>query len=370
MDVDWVKRARPAVQAIQPYVPGKPLEEAQRELGLASLVKLASNENPYGPSQKVLDAVADMLPACNRYPDGNGFYLKALLAEKHAVAPASITLGNGSNDILELVASAFLEPGTNAIYAEYAFIIYALAVARSAAEARVAPAKNYAHDLDAILAKVDERTRVIYLANPNNPTGTYFSQAALQGFLQALPRSVIVVLDEAYFEYVEAVDYSNGLALQQQFENLLVTRTFSKAYGLSGFRVGYSISHPAIADVLNRVRQPFNVASPSLLAAQIALSDGDYLQRAVACNNAGMQQLCAGLREMGLAFIPSVANFVTFDAGEHAAQINQQLLQRGVIVRPVANYAMPRHLRVSIGLEEENRKFLDALALVLQAQKN
>jgi len=207
------------------------------------------------------------------------------------------------------------------------------------------------------------------LANPNNPTGTYFSQASLQAFLNAVPRSVIVVLDEAYFEYVHAADYTHGLVLQQQFDNLLVTRTFSKAYGLSGFRVGYSISNPAIADVLNRVRQPFNVASPSLVAAQTALPDSHYLQRAIDCNNAGMQQLCEGLRTMGLAFIPSVANFVSFDAGQHAAQVNQQLLERGVIVRPLANYAMPRHLRVSIGLEEENRKFLDALAQVLPAQK-
>ena len=369
MVTDWIKVARRTVQAMQPYQAGKPLEEAQRELGLASLVKLASNENPHGPSPRVLNAMTESLSDCNRYPDANGYYLKSALASKFAVDVEAITLGNGSNDILELVASAFLDHSASAVYSQYAFVVYALAVARSGAAALVAPASNYGHDLDAMLALVQPNTKVVYLANPNNPTGTDFSHNSLAVFLRALRSDIVVVLDEAYYEYAQAADYPDGQLLQRSHPNLILTRTFSKAYGLSGLRVGYSLSHPAIADVLNRVRQPFNVTSPSLLGAQVALDDDQHLQQGLDTNRAGMEQITTGLDTLGLEAIPSAANFVTFAPGIDAARVNQALLERGVILRPLANYHMPKHLRVSIGLEHENQKFLNELPAVLSALK-
>ncbi len=369
MVTDWIKVARRTVQAMQPYQAGKPLEEAQRELGLTSLVKLASNENPHGPSARVLNAMTESLSDCNRYPDANGYYLKSALASKFAVDVEAITLGNGSNDILELVASAFLDHNSSAVYSQYAFVVYALAVARSGAAALVAPATNYGHDLDAMLALVQPNTKVVYLANPNNPTGTYFSHNSLAVFLRALRSDIVVVLDEAYYEYAHAADYPDGQLLQRSHPNLILTRTFSKAYGLSGLRVGYSLSHPVIADVLNRVRQPFNVTSPSLLGAQVALDDDQHLQQGLDTNRAGMEQITTGLDTLGLEAIPSAANFVTFAPGIDAARVNQALLERGVILRPLANYHMPKHLRVSIGLEHENQKFLNELPAVLCALK-
>jgi histidinol-phosphate aminotransferase len=365
MAVNYIDLARLPVRGMQPYQPGKPVEEAQRELGLEKLVKLASNENPRGPSSKVIDAVNGMLGSTNRYPDANGFYLKQALAERHNVAAECITLGCGSNDVLELVASAYLDSSNSAIYDQHAFIVYSLAVARSGAKALVSPANAYGHNLEAMLELLRDDTRVIYIANPNNPTGTYVGESELRHFLQQLPADVIVVLDEAYVEYVDQADYPNGLLLAREFPNLLLTRTFSKAYGLSGFRVGYGISNPDIADVLNRVRQPFNVASPSLVAALTSLDDSAYIDQTVATNRAGMQQLEAGFSQLGLDYIPSVGNFITFKCIADAGEMNQKLLQQGVIVRPIANYAMPEHLRVSIGLEEENSFFLQQLEKVL-----
>ncbi|MGB5325993.1 MAG: histidinol-phosphate transaminase [Pseudomonadales bacterium] len=365
MVIDWVARARAEVQRIMPYQAGKPIEEARRELGLERLVKLASNENPHGPSDKVLEALQKSALACNRYPDSNGYYLKQRLAQQLSVDPAMLTLGNGSNDVLELVASAYLDRGASAVYSEYAFVVYSLAVQRSGAEARVAPAKDYCHDLDAMLAATDASTRVVYIANPNNPTGNYVCESALRAFLQALDPGIIVVLDEAYCEYVQVGDYPDGIALQREFANLVVTRTFSKAYGLGGLRVGFAVSDRGIADVLNRVREPFNVSSLSLAAAEAALNDHEHLAQAIATNNAGMQQLADGLDALGLKRIPSVANFITFEPGRDAAAVNQALLQAGVIVRPVANYNLPLHLRASVGLAEENALFLEKLALVI-----
>ncbi len=296
MSSNLIDLARPVVKTMQAYQPGKPIEEAQRELGIASFIKLASNENPRGPSESILTAISAALPDINRYPDANGYYLKKLLAEKNGVGAECITLGCGSNDILELVASAYLDRGTTAAYSQYGFLVYALATARSGAAPIVVPAKNYGHDLLAMTAAVTENTRVIYIANPNNPTGTYANEQSLVGLLDGIPRSVIVVLDEAYFEYVSRPDYPDGVSLLARYDNLLVTRTFSKAYGLSGMRVGYSVSHPDIADILNRVRQPFNVASLSLVAAQAALKDERYLEQTVAMNHAGMKQLETGLK--------------------------------------------------------------------------
>lgn len=369
MTSPFITLARPAIQSMQAYQVGKPIEEARRELGIAHFIKLASNENPRGPSPAVLAALATAAQEINRYPDGNGFYLKQILAERHGVDAAAITLGAGSNDILELIASAYLDSDTSAIYSEYGFLVYALATARSGAESIVVDACDYGHDLSAMAGAVKNNTRVIYIANPNNPTGTYTNHNDLVALLDAVPASVLVVLDEAYCEYINKADYPDGIALQKRYANLIITRTFSKAYGLGGLRVGYSISDPMIADMLNRVRQPFNVTSLSLAAAQAALDDDGYLAESVALNDAGMQQLESGLSALGLNYIESAANFITFETPCLASEINQQLLQLGIIVRPVANYGLNNHLRVSIGLENENAQFLQALTQILEPLK-
>ncbi len=331
----------------------------------AGIVKLASNENPLGPSPKVLDAIRAELSELTRYPDGNGFALKQRLAERYSVGINQVTLGNGSNDILELVARAYLAPGLNAVFSEHAFAVYPIATQAVGAEGRAVPARNWGHDLDAMAAAIDENTRVVFVANPNNPTGTWFDAAALGEFLARVPEHVLVVLDEAYIEYAEGQELPDGLAFLADYPNLLVSRTFSKAYGLAALRVGYAISSPVIADVLNRVRQPFNVNSLALTAACAALDDVDYLLASRKANDAGMLQLETGFRQLGLEWIPSRGNFIAVNFARDAAPINQALLREGVIVRPMAGYGMPTFLRISIGTEQENARFLDVLRQVL-----
>lgn len=368
MSCDFLAKALPSVQELSPYVPGKPVEELAREFGLnpADIVKLASNENPLGPSPKVCMAITQALPELTRYPDGSGFSLKEKLAERFAVDPAQITLGNGSNDILELVARAWLAPGRNAVFSEHAFAVYPISTLASGAECRQVPAKEYGHDLDAMAAAIDSNTRVVFIANPNNPTGTWFNQAALNAFLSKVPSDVLVVLDEAYIEYAADSDLPDGMAYLSRYANLLVSRTFSKAYGLAALRVGYAVSSKNIAAVLNRVRQPFNVNSLALVAACAALDDEDYLTRSRETNTQGMQQLEAGFKQLGLSWLPSRGNFIAVDFKRDTAAIDQALLARGVIVRPIAGYAMPTFLRVSIGTQAENQHFLDALTDVLK----
>ncbi len=366
-----LESAIPGVQALRPYAPGKPLSELEREYGIRDAVKLASNENPLGPSEKVLAALRGGFDELARYPDGNGFELKAKLARRHGVAPECITLGNGSNDVLELVARAFLSPQTSAVFSAHAFAVYPIVTQAIGARSRVAAAHNgsrgplFGHDLDAMLAQIDDDTRVVFIANPNNPTGTWLPSRSLRAFVEAVPANVVVVIDEAYFEYVDEADYPDSSRWLNDFPNLLVTRTFSKAYGLASLRVGYGISQPELADVLNRVRQPFNVNSFAQLAACAALDDREHLARAVEVNRAGMAQLVAGFNELTLPFIPSVGNFVAVDTGRDAADVYEALLREGVIVRPVDNYGMPGYLRISVGLEHENRRCLDALGKVL-----
>lgn len=365
MTAKYISLARPVVQSMQAYQPGKPIEEAQRELGIEAFIKLASNENPRGPSARVQQTIAASAADINRYPDANGFYLKQVLAERCGVEAQCITLGCGSNDVLELIASAYLDSDLSAIYSQYGFLVYGLAVARSGAKPIVVDARDFGHDLAAMGQAVQDNTRVIYIANPNNPTGTYATESELIALLDSVSSDVLVVLDEAYFEYIDAADYPNGLGLLKRYANLIVTRSFSKAYGLGGMRVGYAVSNPDVADVLNRVRQPFNVSAVALAAAQAAVEDEQYLSESVRLNRAGMQQLEAGLNTLGIDYIPSVANFITLRAPGSAQQLNQQLLQSGIIVRPVANYAMDDYLRVSIGLEQENSQFLQVLGQLL-----
>jgi histidinol-phosphate aminotransferase len=365
--------ATPGVQALKPYTPGKPLSELEREYGIRDAVKLASNENPLGPSARALDAIRSQFDELARYPDGNGFALKAALARKLNVAAEQITLGNGSNDVLELVARAFLSPQSAAVFSAHAFAVYPIVTQAIGARANVAAAHDgsrgprYGHDPDAMLGAIDIDTRVVFIANPNNPTGTWLGKAALSGFLRQVPDDVIVVIDEAYFEYVDEPEYPDAVTWVSDYPNLLVTRTFSKAYGLASLRVGYGVSQAALADVLNRVRQPFNVNSFAQAAALAALADEDHLSRSVQVNREGMQQMTGGLRALGLDFIPSVGNFVAVDTGGDTSAVYEKLLREGVIARPVDNYGMPGFLRISIGLPEENRRCLAALGKVLGA---
>lgn len=367
MSCDFLALAVPGVQKLSPYVPGKPVDELARELNLdpAGIVKLASNENPLGPSPKALEAIRAELADITRYPDGSGYALKAKLSERFGLTAEQITLGNGSNDVLDLIARAWLAPGLNAVFSQYAFAVYPISTQATGAEGRAVPAKDHGHDLEAMLAAIDANTRVVFVANPNNPTGTWFGPDALESFLSRVPANVLVVLDEAYIEFAEGGELPNGLEYLARYPNLIVTRTLCKAYGLAGLRVGYAASSPQVADVLNRVRQPFNVNSLALVAACAALDDADYLAEGRRVNAAGMAQLEAGLAALDLAWIPSKGNFLAVDFGTDAAPINQGLLQRGVIVRPVAGYGMPTFLRVSIGTEAENARFLAALAEVL-----
>ncbi len=355
----------PGLPGLQPYVPGKPLAELKRELGIRDCVKLASNENPLGPGEKARRAAAGALSDLGRYPDGGGFELRQSLAEHHAMDPGCITLGNGSNDVLDLVARTFLQPGAESLFSEHAFAVYPIATQAVGAKARVAKAKGYGHDLEAMAALVNDRTRVVWIANPNNPTGTWLPAEALHGFLAALPRGCIAVVDEAYTEYVGEKDYPDASHWLGEFQNLIVTRTFSKVHGLAALRVGYGISDRRITDLLNRVRQPFNVNSVAQAAAAAALSDLDHVRASVRLNDAGLRQLRDGIARLGLSAIPSVGNFLTIDLGRPAGEVDQCLLREGCIARPVANYRLPNHLRVSVGLEAENARFLAALERVL-----
>ena len=367
MSCDFLSLALPGVQKLSPYVPGKPVEELAREFGLdpASIVKLASNENPLGPAPSVLQAVQRALPELTRYPDGNGFTLKQALSERFGFELSRITLGNGSNDVLELIGRAFAMPGVEVVFSQHAFAVYPIVTQAVGATAVQVPARNWGHDLPAMGAAITPATRLVFIANPNNPTGTWFERAEFEAFMASVPEHVLVVLDEAYTEYVEPGEALNGFDYIERYPNLIVCRTLSKAYGLAALRVGYCISHPQVADVLNRVRQPFNVNSLALAAAVAALADESYLAESRQLNRDGMRQLEQGLNELGLQWIPSRGNFIAVDLGRDAGPVYQGLLRAGVIVRPVAGYEMPNHLRVSIGLREENQRFLEALAGVL-----
>lgn len=366
-DTRYHELAVPGVRALHPYLPGKPIEELEREYGVENAIKLASNENPLGPAPAAIAAAQQELAGLARYPEGSGYRLTAALSKKHAVLPQAITLGNGSNDVLDMVARVFLGPGREAVFSEHAFAVYPIVVQAVGAVARIAAAQagNHGHDLDAMAACVGPDTRVVFIANPNNPTGTWLGQQELQRFLADLPEQVIVVIDEAYFEYVEQADYPDASRWLAEFPNLVVTRTFSKAWGLAGLRVGYAVAAPGIADLLNRVRHPFNVNSVAQAAAVAALDDNSHLEAGIRLNRDGLRQLETGFEKLGLSWIPSVGNFVAVDTGQDAAAVYERLLQQGVIVRPVANYGLPHHLRVTVGLPEENERFLSAIERAL-----
>lgn len=361
----------PGIAALRPYQPGKPVEELAREQGLNDIIKLASNENPRGPSAAVLEAVAEAAADLTRYPDGSGYQLKQALidfcaAQGVTIEANQITLGNGSNDVLDLVTRATVEPGAEVIVAEHCFVVYPVATTCAGGTLVSVPAKDYGADLDGMLEAITEQTRLIFLANPNNPTGTWVNAQALTAFLDQVPERVWVVLDEAYAEYLKTPEYPNGLTLLARYPNLIVTRTFSKAYGLAALRLGFAVSSPYMADLLNRARQPFNCSSVALAAGIAALDDQLYVEESVQMNNEQMQVVTQGLAELGLQTIPSGGNFVTVDCGRPAQPMYEALLRAGVIVRPIAEYGLPHHLRISIGLPAENGRFLQAFADVLR----
>ena len=351
----------PNIKAISPYLPGKPITQLAREMGIpvARIVKLASNENPLGMSPRARIAIEKAAGSLERYPDD--FELKSALSVHLGMGVEHLVLGNGSNDVLDLVARVFLSPGRSAIFSQHAFAVYPLASLSAGAELIAVPALDFGHDLEAMRKAIRPDTRLIWIANPNNPTGTFLPYPQLKAFVQAVPADVVVVLDEAYNDYIPPEDRVDTTAWIAEYPNLVITRTFSKIYGLAGLRIGYGIASAQIADLMNRVRQPFNCNNLALAAATAALDDHEFVARSYALNRSGMAQILAGLESFGLHHIPSHGNFVTFRAGD-AAAMNQKLLRQGVIVRPIAGYGMPEWLRVTIGTESENQRFLDALA--------
>ena len=359
-----VEQALSYVRAISPYQPGKPITELAREMGIPveKILKLASNENPLGMSPKAKKAVAAAINGIERYPDQ--FELIKAVAERCGLAQNQVVLGNGSNDVLDLIARVFLAPGRSAVFAQHAFAVYPLATLSTGAELIATPAKHYGHDLDAMRTAIRPDTRIVWIANPNNPTGNFLPYPEVRGFLEAVPREVVVVLDEAYNEYLPPAERVDTAAWIADFPNLVVTRTFSKIFGLAGLRVGYALASAEIADLMNRVRQPFNVNNLAIAAAIAALDDHLFVAESYELNRRGMEQLVAGLKRLGLEHIPSHGNFVTFRAGDGAA-VNQKLLKQGVIVRPIGGYGLPEWLRVTIGTEPENARFLEALEKAL-----
>lgn len=368
--VDIKNIVAPGIRELQPYVPGKPIDELEREYGISNALKLASNENPLGASPLAVKAAGQVLNGVNYYPDA--YTLTEKLSTHLGVEQGCLTIGNGSNDVLDMIARTFLTPDHNAVFSEHAFVVYHIATKAAGASTKVAAAlpsddsrMPYGHDLQAMFDQVDKQTRIVFIANPNNPTGTWLEKQVLKDFIESLPKHVIVVLDEAYIEYTQGTDFANGMDWLSSNPNLIVTRTFSKIYGLAGLRCGYGVSSPVIADYLNRVRQPFNVNNLAIVAAHAALDDKDFLSQSVSMNQAGLAQLSSAFDKMNLDYLPSMGNFITVDLGRPAGAIYEGLLREGVIVRPVANYNLPNHLRITISRHEENNQVIAALQKVI-----
>ncbi|MDG6778074.1 histidinol-phosphate transaminase [Thiomicrorhabdus sp. zzn3] len=366
-------RVQPQILNISPYIPGKPITELQRELGLTRISKLASNENPLGASPKVTEAIHNELKEIARYPDGSAYALKQVLANFLRVKEAQLVIGNGSNELLELAARVFAGPGDEIVYSQYGFAVYPISAQVVGATGVEVPADGFGHDLQAMLGAITDKTKLVYIANPNNPTGTVFGRMEWEAFIEQVPQNVVVVLDEAYLEFCEDADYPNGLNYLDDYPNLLVSRTFSKAYGLASLRIGYMAGCEEIIQYINQLRAPFNVNYYAQVAAIAAIEDQEFVQQAVEVNRKGMLQICSALDALGLSYIPSAGNFVCVrfedrcggGQADLAAKVNHALLQQGVIVRPVANYGMAEYLRISIGTKEENTHLIEALEAVL-----
>ena len=364
--------AAPGVQKLQPYLPGKPVEELERELGIADSIKLASNENPLGASSLALRAIEQCYKSVNYYPDGSAYKLSARLAARYGIEPACLTFGNGSNDVLELIARTFLTAEHSAVYSQYAFAVYPIVVQAIGARANVASAFGethetmpMGHDPEALIDSIDDQTRVVFIANPNNPTGTWMDVDTVKAMLDRIPSQVVVVLDLAYLEYMDAELRPDISSMLATYNNLVITGTFSKVYALAGLRIGYGLSHPDIADLLNRVRQPFNTNLIAQEAALAALDDDAHLKASISMNNSGKAYLQQALDKLGLAWLPTMGNFISVNFGRDAMPVYDALLRKGVIVRPVANYQMPHYLRITIGTPEQNERLVAALSEVL-----
>jgi histidinol-phosphate aminotransferase len=348
------------IRTLVPYEPGKPIEEVEREIGIANSIKLASNENPLGPSPMALQAMRQKMAQLHLYPDGDCFYLKRALAAKLNVSSEQLIFGNGSNEIIELAIRTFMRPGDEAVMARQAFVVYKLVVQATGGISQEVPLRNFTHDLEAIGAAISAKTRIVFLANPNNPTGTIYRKAEWQAFLEQVPPDVLIIVDEAYFEYVEAADYPNSLHYHQQGKALLTLRTFSKLYGLAGLRIGYGIAEKEIISLMHRVRQPFNVNAPAQWAALAALDDREHVRRSLENNRQGLEYLTLEFARLGLEYVPSHANFILLRVG-NGEDVFNRLLAQGIIVRPMAGYRFPEHIRATIGTMDENRKFIDGL---------
>ncbi len=364
----YLKLATPGVQQLTPYQPGKPVEELERELGIADSIKLASNENPLGPSPLALEAIKKISSTINYYPDGGGFALSDKLAQKHQLDASNITLGNGSNDILELVTRAFLTPQHSAVFSEHSFAVYPIVVQAVGAKANVAKAfpedhetMPLGHDPAALLSQIDDSTRIVFIANPNNPTGTWLAPSVLEDLFGKIAQNIIIVLDLAYTEYMDEEVKPPIKQWLEKFPNLVVTQTFSKVYALAGLRIGYSISNPEIADILNRVRQPFNTNMLAQAAAIASLDDNDHVIKSVEMNSSGKALLQDAFEAMNLNYLPTMGNFISVNVRQDAMALYAKLLQEGVIVRPVANYGMPEYLRITIGTQQQNERFIETL---------
>ncbi len=365
MTIDLKELVPDWIRSLAPYPPGKPIEELEREYGIFDSIKLASNENPLGPSPKAVAAITAGLGNLHRYPDGNCYYLKRALAKKLGVSADAIIFGNGSNEVIELAVRTFMERGDEAVMADQAFVIYRLVVQAEGGRARIVPLRNFTHDLEAIVDAITPATRMVFLANPNNPTGTIFFRRQWEAFLAAVPRHVVIVMDEAYFEFVDDAEYPDSLNAHAKHPLLITLRTFSKIYGLAGLRIGWGCADPTMIEVMNRVRAPFNVSSLAQLAALAALDDDEHVQRTRRCNAEGMQFFRQEFARLGLECVPSWANFVLVRVG-NSARIYEALLREGVIVRPMGVYGFAEHVRISIGTMAENERCISALQHVLR----
>ncbi len=350
------------IRNIIPYVPGKPIEELERELGISGTIKLASNESPVGPSPKAIAAVKKIVEGLNRYPDGSGFYLSQTLAKKYDVDPSRIILGNGSNELIELVVRTFIQPGDEVISADPSFVVYKMITQAAGGTNVIVPCKEMRHDLDAMAERITARTKIIFIANPNNPTGTMNTRLEMHRLMERMPDHVIVAVDEAYFEYVTHADYPDSLDYLKEGKNILALRTFSKIYGLAGLRIGYGITTAEIAELMNKVRQPFNTSSLAQAAALAALADRKHVEKAIAVNNEGKQYLYQSFGQLGVSFVPTETNFILFETALEAKEVYGGLLKQGVIIRPMGG----QRLRVTIGLPDENKRFIAELEKIIK----
>ncbi len=348
-----------------PYVPGKPVEELERELGIRDAVKIASNENPLGPSPLAEKAIKESINSLNRYPDGDAFYLKEKLSNKLGVKTETIIFGNGSNDVIDIAARTFMKPGDEAIFGEYAFIVYPIVTQAVGATSAISPMPNYVHNLRDMHSRITEKTRIIFIANPNNPTGTMVKREEFEWFIDKVPEDILVLVDEAYFEYVDDKEYPNSLEYLDSGKSIITVRTFSKIYGLAGLRLGYGIAHEDIISNMQRVRHPFNSNSLAQIGAIAALDDTEHIERTKEINSKGLNYVTQELNKLDISYTPSYTNFVLIDLGENPMATYNELLKEGVIVRPVMGYGLKTHLRVTIGTQEENEKFIHGIKTVL-----